>query len=269
MSSSIVKKDGLLAGKVAVVTGASRGIGEAIAYRYAQEGAKVVVSARTLEDGDHKLSGGINSVVSNIHEAGGEALAVRSDLALSEHRETEKAFGSIDIFVNNAAVTYYASTPEFSKKRYDLMMEVQVVAPFHFSQMILPGMIQRQSGWIVNVSSHAAIHPPIDAGSKGGIVYGMCKAALERFTTGLAAEVFDQNIGVNVISPGLIATPGAVFHNLITEESKSRVTPVEDMAEACLRLVHGDAKKITGKITYADEMIKAYNLNPEPLITEC
>ena len=274
MSSSIVKKGGLLAGKVAVVTGASRGIGEAIAYRYAQEGAKVVVSARTLEDGDHKLSGGINSVVSNIHEAGGEALAVRSDLALSEHREnlvreTEKAFGSIDIFVNNAAVTYYASTPEFSKKRYDLMMEVQVVAPFHFSQMILPGMIQRQSGWIVNVSSHAAIHPPIDAGSKGGIVYGMCKAALERFTTGLAAEVFDQNIGVNVISPGLIATPGAVFHNLITEESKSRVTPVEDMAEACLRLVYGDAKKITGKITYADEMIKAYNLNPKPLIAEC
>jgi citronellol/citronellal dehydrogenase len=255
MNSELVKKDGLLAGKVAVVTGASRGIGEAIAYRYAQEGAKVVVSARTLEDGDHKLRGGINSVVSNIHGAGGEALAVRSDLALSEHREnlvreTEAAFGPIDILVNNAAVTYYASTPEFA-------------------QMILPGMIQRRSGWILNVSSHAAIHPPVDAGSKGGIVYGMCKAALERFTSGLAAEVFDQNIGVNVISPGLVATPGAVFHNLITRASKSRVTPVEDMAEACLRLVHGDAKAMTGKITYADEMIKAYGLIPQSLIAEC
>ena len=274
MNSELVKKDGLLAGKVAVVTGASRGIGEAIAYRYAQEGAKVVVSARTLEDGDHKLRGGINSVVSNIHGAGGEALAVRSDLALSEHREnlvrkTEATFGPIDILVNNAAVTYYASTPEFSKKRYDLMMAVQVYAPFHFAQMILPGMIQRRSGWILNVSSHAAIHPPVDAGSKGGIVYGMCKAALERFTSGLAAEVFDQNIGVNVISPGLVATPGAVFHNLITPASKSRVTPVEDMAEACLRLVHGDAKAMTGKITYADEMIKAYGLIPQSLIAEC
>ena len=97
----------------------------------------------------------------------------------------------------------------------------------------------------------------------------MCKAALERFTSGLAAEVFDQNIGVNVISPGLVATPGAVFHNLITEASKSRVTPVEDMAEACLRLVHGDAKAMTGKITYADEMIKAYGLIPQSLIAEC
>ena len=271
MAMASVDSNGVLAGKVAVVTGASRGIGEAIAYRYAQEGAKVVVSARTLEDGDHVLSGGINSVVRAIRDAGAEAHAVRADLALADHREnlvreTEEVYGPVDIFVNNAAVTYYAPVAEFTEKRYRLMMEVQVYGSFHIAQLILPGMIERQSGWILNISSHSAIHPVKDSGGRGGTVYGMCKAALERFTTGLASEVYADNIGVNVISPGLVATPGAVYHNLITEESKPMVTPVEDMAEACLRLVHGDAKEITGKITYAADMITDYKLTPQALI---
>ncbi len=268
-----VNTSGLLAGKTAVVTGASRGIGEAIAYRYAQEGASVVVTARTMEDGDHKLAGGINTVAENIKAAGGQALAVRADLALEDHRvnlikEAEEAFGPVDILVNNGAVTYYAPVHEFSEKRYKLMMEVQVYAAFHLAGLVSPGMIERQSGWIVNVSSHAAIHPAKDAGGRGGTVYGMCKAALERFSTGLAAEVYEHNIGVNVISPGLIATPGAVYHNLITDESKPRVTPHTHMAEACLRLAHGQAKDITGKITYADEMMDEYKLTAAPLIKD-
>lgn len=268
-----INQSGVLAGKVAVVTGASRGIGEAIAYRYAQEGAKVVVSARTMDDGDHVLSGGINSVVQAIREAGGEAHAVRTDLNLAEHRaqliqETESVFGPVDILVNNAAVTYYAPVHQFSEKRYRLMMEVQVYGPFHLAQLVLPGMIERQSGWVLNISSHAAIHPQKDAGGRGGSVYGMCKAALERFTTGLAAEVYEQHIGVNVISPGLIATPGAVYHNLVNEQTESMVTPIEDMAEACLRLVHGDPQTFTGKVTYADEMIEAHQLKPQPLLRE-
>jgi citronellol/citronellal dehydrogenase len=266
-----VNSKGVLAGKVAVVTGASRGIGEAIAYRYAQEGARVIVSARTLEDGDHVLTGGINSVVQRIRDAGGEAHAIRADLALAEHREnlvreTEAIFGPVDIFVNNAAITYYAPVHKFTEKRYRLMMEVQVYGSFHIAQLILPGMIERQSGWILNISSHSAIHPDKTSVGHGGTVYGMCKAALERFTTGLAAEVYADNIGVNVISPGLVATPGAVYHNLITEESKDRVTPVEDMAEACLRLVYGDARELTGKITYAVDMISDYQLTPQALI---
>ena len=268
-----VNKEGALAGKVAVVTGASRGIGEAIAYRYAQEGAKVVVSARTLDDGDHVLGGGINSVVQTILDAGGEAHAVRTDLNLADHREqlireTGDVFGPVDILVNNAAVTYYAPVHEFSEKRYRLMMEVQVYAPFHLSQLVLPGMIERQSGWILNISSHAAIHPKKDAGGRGGSVYGMCKAALERFTTGLAAEVYNSGIGVNVISPGLVATPGALYHNLVNEQTESWVTPVTDMAEACLRLVHGDSKEFTGMVTYADEMIKNFSLEPQDLIRD-
>jgi len=131
---------------------------------------------------------------------------------------------------------------------------------------VLPDMKERGSGWILNISSHAAIHPQKGMGGRGGTVYGMCKAALERFTTGLAQEVYDANIGVNVISPGLVATPGVMHHKLINESNKDRVTPVEHMAEACLRLVHGDAKALTGRIDYADQVIEEFGLQPADLI---
>ena len=101
---------------------------------------------------------------------------------------------------------------------------------------------------------------------KGGTVYGMCKAALERFTTGLAQEVFDDGIGVNVISPGLVATPGVMHHKLINESNEDRVTPVEHMAEACLRLCHGDPTALTGRIDYADAVMAEFSLSAPTLI---
>jgi len=266
-----VNNDGLLAGKVAVVTGASRGIGEAIAIRYAMEGAKVVVSARTVEEGDHPLPGSINGVVQRINDAGGAAVAVRADLAVSEDRENlikaaEDAFGQVDILVNNAAITFFIPVVEFPERRYKLMHEVQVYAPFHLSQLVLPGMIGRNSGWIVNVSSHAALHPKVDAGGRGGTVYGMGKAALERFTTGLASEVYENNVAVNVISPGLVATPGVVYHKLINDSNRDSQTPVEHMAEACLRLSYSPASELSGRITYAADMMEEFGLEAAELL---
>lgn len=266
----VVNKNGLLAGKVAVVTGASRGIGEAIAIRYAMEGARVVVSARTVEEGDHILPGSMHTVVDRIERGGGEAIAVKCDLAVREEREnlikqTEGAFGPVDILVNNGAITYFAPIEAFSEKRLKLMFEVQVFAPLHLSQLVLPGMRERKSGWILNISSHAAIHPALETPGEG-TVYGMCKAALERFTTGLAAEVHADNIGVNVISPGLIATPGVVFHHLINDSNRDMAVPVENMAEACLRLVHGDGSTLSGRITYAVDTLKEFSLQPAPLL---
>jgi NAD(P)-dependent dehydrogenase (short-subunit alcohol dehydrogenase family) len=267
----MIKPDGVLKGQVAVVTGASRGIGEAIALRYAMEGAKVVVSARTVSADEHYLPGTITDTVERIKAAGGDALAVKADLSVAEDRRNlidaaMEAYGGVDILVNNAAVTFFIPVADFPEKRFRLMMDVQVWAPFELSQMVLPGMLERGRGWILNISSHAAIHPDKTLGGRGGTVYGMCKAALERFTTGLAQELYSENIGVNVISPGLVATPGAVHHNLINEESKNRVTPVEHMAEACLRLVHGDPREITGRIDYADQVIKEFGLEPADLI---
>ena len=111
------------------------------------------------------------------------------------------------------------------------------------------------------------MHPQKNQGGRGGTVYGMCKAALERFTTGLASEVYANGIGVNVISPGLVATPGVLHHKLVTEDTpEERITPVEHMAEACLRLVHGDPQELTGKITYAADMLKDYQLTPAELL---
>jgi NAD(P)-dependent dehydrogenase (short-subunit alcohol dehydrogenase family) len=266
-----IDRNGVLAGQVAVVTGASRGIGEAIARRYAMEGAKVVVSARTVEPEQNHLPGTITETVNRINAAGGEAIAVRADLSVAADRRAliqaaQDAFGGVDILVNNAAVTYFIPVEDFPEKRFRLMLEVQVWAPFELAQMVLPGMKARGRGWILNVSSHAAIHPPKDVQGRGGTVYGMCKAALERFTTGLASEVYNHGIGVNVISPGLVATPGAVFHKLINEQTKSRETPVEHMAEACLRLVTGDPKQMTGRIDYADQVVKEFGLEPAELI---
>ncbi len=267
-----VNKNGLLAGQVAVVTGASRGIGEAIAKRYAMEGAKVVVSARSVDPDDHYLPGSINETVEMIRAAGGEAIPVKADLAQEEDRHnlvtaTEAAFGPIDILCNNAAVTWFIPVVNFGEKRFRTMMDVQVWAPFELAQLCLPSMLERGNGWILNISSHAAIHPEAATpGGRGGTVYGMCKAALERFTTGLAQETYGTGVGVNVISPGLVATPGVVHHKLINETNEDRVTPVEHMAEACLRLSHGDASKITGRIDYADQVMEEFNLDPQDLI---
>lgn len=267
-----VNKNGLLAGQVAVITGASRGIGEAIAKRYAMEGAKVVVSARSVDPEDHYLPGSINETVQVIRDAGGEATPIKADLSLEEDRHnlitaTEAEYGPVDILVNNAAVTWFVPVKDFSEKRFRIMTDVQVWAPFELTQLCLPSMLERGSGWVLNISSHAAIHPKADApGGHGGTVYGMCKAALERFTTGLAQELYGSGVAVNVISPGLVATPGVVHHKLINESNEDRVTPVEHMAEACLRLSHGDPAKITGRIDYADEVIEEFSLQPADII---
>jgi len=268
-----VNAEGPLAGKVALVTGASRGIGEAIAARLAMEGAKVVISARTLEPGESRLPGALSATVARIRKAGGEAIAIKADLALREERErlvetAREAYGPVDILINNAAITYFAPVEEFTDKRFSLMMEVQVHAPFHLSQLVLPSMRERRRGWIVNISSGAGMHPkpPYRQAARGGTVYGMCKAALERFSTGLASEVAQDGIAVNAVSPGLVATPGVAVHGLITEATRDRVQPIEFIAEAVYRLASGDPATLTGRIAYAAPLLEELGLAPADLI---
>src|SRR5882757_6813231 len=174
---------GHLKGKVALITGASRGIGEAIAVRMGMEGAKIVVSARTAESGESRLPGTLHDTVERIKRAGGNAAFIKADLAQASERErlveeAVAAYGPVDILVNNAAITYFIPVKDFPEKRFKLMMEVQVYAPFHLSQLVLPGMIERHSGHIINISSGAGIHPkaPYQNAGRGGTVYGMCKA---------------------------------------------------------------------------------------------
>ncbi|HTX48747.1 MAG TPA: SDR family NAD(P)-dependent oxidoreductase [Caulobacteraceae bacterium] len=273
MAAATVNPNGTLKGKVAIVTGASRGIGEAIAARLAQEGAKVVATARTVEEGESRLSGTLSETIARIKRAGGEATLVRADLAQREERErlvatTEEIYGPADILVNNAAITYFIPVIDFPEKRFKLMMEVQVYAPFHLSQLVLPAMKEKKSGWIVNISSGAGIHPkpPYMSAGRGGTVYGMCKAALERFTTGLASEVAADGIAVNVVSPGLVETPGTLIHNLVNDATRDRVQPIEFIAEAVFQLASGDPKTMTGRIDYAAPFLKELAIEPAALV---
>jgi citronellol/citronellal dehydrogenase len=253
-----------LDGRVALVTGASRGIGEAIARQFATEGAAVAVSARTVAEGDHPLPGSVTTTVSAIEQAGGRAIAVVADLAKPDDRRAlvdtvERELGTIDVLVNNAAITYFEPADTFSARHYALMFEVQVRAPFELAQLVLPAMRAKKQGWILNISSGAARHPegpPYSRRVRGGTVYGMCKAALERLTSGLAAELYDDGIAVNALSPsGLVPTPGVVHHGLNRGVPDDALEPAETTAEAALALCSGDPATLTGRITYTRPLL--------------
>ena len=230
------------------------------------------MSARTTEAGQSAFEGTIHETVQSIVDAGGAAVAVAANLARPEDRarlvaETEQQLGPVDVLVNNGAVTWFGPVETFQEKHFRMMFEVQVRAPFELAQLVLPGMRARQWGAILNISSKGALHPagpPFGAGP-GGTVYGMVKASLERFTTGLAAEVHGDNVRVNVLSPtSIVPTPGVVHHRLLTPEREHLAESVDVMASAALALVT-DPPGLTGRIAYSQQLLWELGLGPQPL----
>lgn len=268
---------GELDGRVALVTGASRGIGAAIAQRLASEGASVAVTARTL-DGPTPLPGTLAETVAAVEATGARGIAIAADLADADDRgrivpAAEAALGPVDVLVNNAAAAFYLPTAEFPLKRRRLLFELNVHAPIDLAQAVLPGMRTRGAGWIVNVSSATSRHPqgpPFDAGvALGGTTagYGASKAALERFTTGLAAEVHGDGVAVNSLAPvAAVRTPGAEAHiGDVLDARPDIVEPVELIAEAALVLATCDPAALTGRIVYSRPLLEELGREARPL----
>ena len=260
---------GKLSGKTAIVTGASRGIGQAIAELFAAEGARVVCVARTVHEGDHMLEGSLSRTVEGIKQKGGEAHAVAADISKPENclalvEQARALLGPIDILVNNAALNYYVPIEQYRINRWIKCFEINVHAPFILSQAVLTDMTGGRGGAILNISSGSAIGPGrgpyADKTVRGGTMYGASKAALERFTQGLAQEMAQYgNIAVTALAPSrTVPTPGTVYHKLMEGLDDPRGEPPSMMARAALLLASEPPEKVNGRVTYSQQILKEF-----------
>ncbi len=200
---------GRLDGKIAIITGASRGLGQYCAVQYAKEGAIVVVAARTEQVQNPALPGTIHDTARMIEEAGGEALPVVCNVANPDSIQAMvdtvlEKYGRIDILMNNAAVQPPGFMHTIQPRHWELEFRINVHGPFHCSRAVLPAMTEQKSGNIINISSVAA--------DRRSSHYGATKAAIEALTIGMANDVRDDGIAVNALKPvGAIDTPGVRF----------------------------------------------------------
>lgn len=254
----------LLCGKTALVTGSSRGIGRAIAQRLAAEGATVVVTARSHEPSQSlrgglsaALPGTIGETVELIEAAGGQAIGMAADLENPADRDnlvrrvTDRT-GRLDILVNNAGYADYSVIEDMSIDTFERTVEHYLRVPFVLTKAAVPHMREQGAGWIVNIGSVTGVAPvrPYREYNKtsGDVVYASMKAALHRFTQGVAAELLDANIAVNCVGPSTaIRTPGAA--QLIPESFPTE--PVEYLAETVLAMCHLPATDRTGLVAFS------------------
>ena len=260
-----------LDGKVAIVTGGSRGIGKAIALQLGREGAAVVVGART-EEATEDNPGSIGETAAAIEDAGGKALPVKVDVTVDSELEaladkTMSEFGQIDILVNNAGAL--GGAPQFLESEpdeLDYFYRTNLRAPYVLAKIVGTKMAEQGHGVIFNISSGLA-RLPDPPGSPGAgnprqfggpsTVYGMTKAALNRFAAGVAAELQEKNIAIININPGFTLTERLA--RLMKGRDTSRMERPETTAKAIAFLAR-DPMPYTGQIITARELADEHNL---------
>ncbi|MFE9031474.1 SDR family NAD(P)-dependent oxidoreductase [Streptomyces iakyrus] len=232
--------------KKALVTGATSGIGRAIAVKLAEAGATVYVTGRRAELG--------KETVELIEQAGGTGHFVVADVAdIDDVRKLAEEVGEVDVLVNNAGIFPFSSTPEQSLDSYERVFDINVRATYFLTAALAPAMVARKKGAIVNVSSIAA-----QIGTPVGSVYNASKAAMDALTRSWAVEFGAAGVRVNSVAPGPIRTDTAVDTVGEMFDAFSRSTPLaragepEEIAEAVLFLASDRAGYITGAVLTAD-----------------
>lgn len=248
--------------KVCIVTGASRGIGKAIALGFAREGADVVIAARTEVQKDERLPGTIHTTAEQVRALGRRALPVKVDVSKEEdvNRMVELAlqeFGRVDVMVHNAAVAFWKKLWETPTKLWDLVIAVNLRGAFLCARAVLLHMIEKKSGSIINISS-----PGADIGGKidGGMAYSASKAAIERLSNGLAEEVREYGIAVNCLKPaGFVESEGARYWSPPNTDFSSWEPP-DLMVKATIFLATQTSAGVTGGIFTEKQLAKEHDL---------
>eukprot|EP01120_Amphizonella_sp_Union-15-10_P003891 TRINITY_DN1433_c0_g1_i2.p1 TRINITY_DN1433_c0_g1~~TRINITY_DN1433_c0_g1_i2.p1 ORF type:complete len:287 (-),score=46.79 TRINITY_DN1433_c0_g1_i2:78-938(-) len=247
-----------LRGKTLFITGASRGIGKAIALRAARDGANIILAAKTAEP-HPKLEGTIYTAAEEIEKAGGKALACAVDIRMEE--QIEKAvsegvnrFGGIDILINNASAINLSSTLETNPKRFDLMHQVNTRGTFFTSRACLPHLLKSSNPHILNISPPLSLNPKW---FKDNLAYTMAKYGMSLCVLGMAAEFKDRGVGVNALWPKTAIATAAVQNLLGGDEMIRRSRTPEIVADAAYAIITKDSKTTTGNFFIDEDVLKS------------
>jgi citronellol/citronellal dehydrogenase len=245
---------GRLEGRVALVTGASRGIGKACAIAMAKEGADLILASKSLDETDPRLPGTLRDVQREIEALGQRAHAVKCDVRYVDQiqnavEEGGSKFGRIDILINNAGAFWWHNIEDTPEKKWDLVMALNAKAPFFAAQAVLPWMAKNKWGHIVNMSP-----PVVPAQAAHKIAYMISKFGMTLLTHGLAEEQSENNVAVNSLWPVTIIESYASINGGLGTPDMWRKADI--IADATLAIVTADPKKRTGRALSDEEVLR-------------